>query len=107
MLATDPWTALADPTRRGILARVLARPTSVTDLARDVPVSRPAVSQHLQVLLEARLVEVRPQGRQRIYSARLDGLADLRHELEQFWTQALATFKQVAESTYASQEETP
>jgi DNA-binding transcriptional ArsR family regulator len=62
-------------------------------------VSRPAVSQHLRVLHQARLVEVRARGRHRIYSARPEGLAALRAELDSFWSQALATFKQLAEDT--------
>lgn len=105
MHVTDGWTALGDPTRREILARVSARPSSVTDLARELPVSRPAVSQHLQVLLAARLVDVRPRGRQRIYSARLDGLESLRLELEGFWSQALANLKRVAEESHHHTEE--
>jgi DNA-binding transcriptional ArsR family regulator len=95
--ATDAWAALGDPTRRGILARVAARPSSVTEIARGLPVSRPAVSQHLQVLLDARLVDVHPRGRERIYAARPDGLAAVRAELDQFWSEALANFKQIAE----------
>jgi DNA-binding transcriptional ArsR family regulator len=101
----DAWTALADPTRRGILARVTRRPSSVTDLARDLPVSRPAVSQHLHVLLDARLVDVRRLGRQRIYAARPDGLESLRRELEAFWTQLMANLKRVAEESYRNTEE--
>ncbi len=93
----DPWGALADPTRRGILARVTDRPCSVTDIARDLPMSRPAVSQHLKVLRDARLVDVRPEGRSRIYAARLDGLDEVRRELEAFWRQTLANLKRVAE----------
>lgn len=99
METIDAWAAVGDRTRRTILARVLDRPSSVTDLARDLPVSRPAVSQHLQVLLRANLVEVRPRGRERIYSARLDGLEELRRELDDFWGRALTTFKQLAESS--------
>jgi DNA-binding transcriptional ArsR family regulator len=95
--ATDAWAALGDPTRRGILARVAARPSSVTEIARGLPVSRPAVSQHLQVLLDARLVDVHPRGRERIYAARPDGLAAVRAELVQFWSEALANFTQIAE----------
>ena len=95
----DAWAALGDPTRRQVLARVAARPSSVTDLARGLPVSRPAVSQHLRVLHQARLVDVRPRGRQRIYTARPEGLAALRAELDSFWRQALANFKHVAEAT--------
>ncbi len=104
MQAVDSWSALGDPTRRGILATLARRPSSVTDLARDLPISRPAVSQHLQVLLRADLVEVHPHGRERIYRARLDGLESLRRELEQFWTEALSSFKYLAEDSYRSGE---
>lgn len=97
MRTADPWTALGDPTRREIFARVAAHPSSVTRLADGLPISRPAVSQHLQVLLEARLVDVHPQGRRRIYAARPDGLAALREELDRFWSQALSNFKRIAE----------
>lgn len=105
MRTTDPWTALADPTRRRILARVAHRPSSVTTIARELPVSRPAVSQHLQVLLQARLVDVRPQGRERIYAARPEGLDQLRGELETFWKQALTSFKQVTEERHRREKE--
>ena len=74
----------------------------MTEIARDLPVSRPAVSQHLRVLLDARLVDVRTQGRERFYRPRPDGLDWLRHELETYWTQTLATFKNLAEHTYES-----
>jgi DNA-binding transcriptional ArsR family regulator len=103
----DAWAALADPTRRGILARVVRQPSSVTVLASGLPVSRPAVSQHLQVLLEARLVDVHQRGRQRIYTARLDGLEALRRELGAFWSQALANLKRFAEESYHHTEECP
>ena len=103
MKVIDAWTALGDPTRREILARVVAGPSSVTELARGLPVSRPAVSQHLQVLREAELVVVRTEGRRHVYQARLDGLDALRRDLESFWTQALASFKRVAEDSYAAQ----
>lgn len=104
-MIADPWAAVADPTRREILRRVLARPSGATEIAAALPVSRPAVSQHLQVLLEAGMVTVHPQGRQRIYRARPAGLEVLREELEAFWTQALASFKQVAEESYREQKE--
>lgn len=78
---------------------------SVTELAQGLPVSRPAVSQHLQVLLDARLVDVRQAGRQRIYQVRTDGLETLRSELETFWGQALTAFKRVAEQSYQEQKE--
>lgn len=99
MSTVDAWTALGDPTRRGILARITQEPCSVTALADQLPVSRPAVSQHLQVLFEAGLVDVTPQGRRRIYSARPDGLDALRRELDGFWTQALANFQRLTETT--------
>ncbi|MFC4242188.1 ArsR/SmtB family transcription factor [Gryllotalpicola reticulitermitis] len=107
----DPWYALADPTRRRVFSRVAAGPCSVTEIARELPVSRPAVSQHLRVLLDAGLVDVRRQGRERFYRPRRDGLAGLRHELESYWVQTLSTFKTLAEQSYradaAAQEGIP
>jgi DNA-binding transcriptional ArsR family regulator len=93
----DPWHALADPTRRTILARLAHSPGSVTEIAQDLPVSRPAVSQHLRVLLDAHLLDVQRQGRVHLYRPRRDGLDQLRQELESFWTQSLTTFKELAE----------
>jgi DNA-binding transcriptional ArsR family regulator len=84
---------LADPTRREVFARLAARPRSVTDLANDLPVSRPAVSQHLRVLKEAALVRVRPEGTRRVYSVNPDGLGGIRAELESFWAPALTNLK--------------
>ena len=97
LVAGDPWTALADPTRRAVLARVAECPRSVEQIARSLPVSRPAVSQHLRVLAEANLVVGRREGRCRIYRVQPDGLRGPRAELEQFWSQALLNFKQRAE----------
>jgi DNA-binding transcriptional ArsR family regulator len=71
----------------------------VGELARDLPVSRPAVSQHLRVLKEAGLVIDKPAGNRRIYRVDAEGLAALRADLERFWTQALATYKQVVEQS--------
>lgn len=99
-MTADPWHALGDPTRRQVFARVAHGPCSVTEIAQDLPVSRPAVSQHLRVLLDAQLVDVRQQGRLRLYQVRPDGLARLRLELESYWTRTLTTFKDVAEQTY-------
>ena len=96
----DPWHALADPTRRKVFARVARGRCSVTEIARDLPVSRPAVSQHLRVLLDAHLVDVRQQGRERLYQPRISGLDGLRRELESYWSQALTNFKDVAEQSY-------
>ncbi len=101
----DAWSALGDPTRRGIFARLVERPQSVTELARDLPVSRPAVSQHLRVLKEASLVRVQPVGRHHIYRAHPQGLAQLRSELDAFWGATLDNFKQLAEQEQADDRE--
>ncbi|MGH2987501.1 MAG: ArsR/SmtB family transcription factor [Solirubrobacterales bacterium] len=95
----DGWTALGDPTRREIFQRLADRPSAVGELARELPVSRPAVSQHLRVLKEAGLVIDRPAGNRRIYRVDPDGLASLRADLERFWTQALATYKEIVEQS--------
>ncbi|GAB2792559.1 ArsR/SmtB family transcription factor [Amycolatopsis magusensis] len=95
--AADAWAALGDPSRRQILQRLAERPRSVTEIAEELPISRPAVSQHLRVLKEARLVLVRPVGTRRIYEVDLDGLAKLHEELDQFWGYALKNFKRIAE----------
>jgi DNA-binding transcriptional ArsR family regulator len=91
------WTALGDPTRREIFERVADHPQAVGDLARQLTVSRPAVSQHLRVLKEAGLVFDRPAGTRRIYQLDPAGLEALRTQLDRFWTRALANFKAVAE----------
>ena|SRR5438270_33229 len=96
-VAGDPWAALADPTRRTVLSRVAERPRSVEQIADTMPVSRPAVSQHLRVLADANLVIARRQGRCRIYQLHADGLREPRAELERFWSQALENFKRIAE----------
>jgi len=93
----DGWTALGDPTRRAIFERLADRPSAVGDLARELPVSRPAVSQHLKVLKDARLVVDRPAGNRRIYQLDPEGIGALRADLEQFWSKALATYKAVVE----------
>nr|WP_246461932.1 metalloregulator ArsR/SmtB family transcription factor [Nocardia transvalensis] len=85
-------TALADPTRRAIFEALPQAPRSVGDLAATVGVSSSAVSQHLRVLREARLVMVRPAGNHRLYSLDPRGLADARDYLEQFWPSALASY---------------
>jgi len=90
-------TALADPTRRAIFEHLAERPRAVGELARELPVSRPAVSQHLKVLKGAGLVTDRPAGTRRIYAVDPDGLAELRAYLDSFWNQALAAFKTAAE----------
>jgi DNA-binding transcriptional ArsR family regulator len=93
----DGWTALADPTRRSIFELVAARPRAVVDIAGRLPVSRPAVSQHLKVLKLAHLVLDEPIGTRRIYRVDPTGLQVLRKQLDGFWTQALANFKDLIE----------
>ena len=94
---TDGLTALGDPTRRAIFERLADRPRAVGELASELPVSRPAVSQHLKVLKEARLVVDRRVGTRRIYQLDPEGLRTLRGYLDHFWDQALAGFKTAVE----------
>ena len=93
----DGFTALADPTRRSIFELVAARPRAVGELADRLPVSRPAVSQHLKILKLAHLVLDEPVGTRRIYRVDPTGLQALRKQLDRFWTQALANFKDLVE----------
>ena len=93
----DGWTALGDPTRRAIFEQLAERPRAVVELARELPVSRPAISQHLKVLKDARLVIDRPAGTRRIYRVDPTGVERLRADLDRFWSQALATFKDIVE----------
>jgi DNA-binding transcriptional ArsR family regulator len=94
---TEALTALGDPTRRAIFERLADRPRAVGELASELPISRPAVSQHLKVLKDARLVIDRRDGARRIYQLDPDGLATLRGYLDHFWEQALAGFKTAVE----------
>jgi len=89
--------ALGDPTRRAIFERLAERPRAVGELARELPVSRPAVSQHLKVLKDAGLVIERPAGARRIYQLDPDGVGALRAYLDQFWSKALAAYKEAVE----------
>jgi len=99
----DPWTALGDPTRRAVFARIAQRPRPVGEIARELPVSRPAVSQHLRILKDAGLVSDRRDGNRRIYAVRRDGLEALRVQLDQFWNDALTNFKVLVD--HANQED--
>lgn len=94
---TDPWGALADRTRRTIFKRLAAGPLAVGELAEGLPVSRPAVSQHLKVLRCAGLVTDRQVGTRRIYQVDPRGVAALRAELDVFWDKTLTAFKQLAD----------
>ncbi|WP_170839293.1 ArsR/SmtB family transcription factor [Micromonospora halophytica] len=89
--------ALGDPTRRSIFELLAVGPRSVAEIAADLPVSRPAVSQHLKVLKEARLVSSTAAGTRRVYSLDPQGLAAVRGYFDQFWNQALAAFAQAVE----------
>lgn len=102
--AINGWTALGDPTRRAIFERLVDRPQAVSELASDLPVSRPAVSQHLRVLKEAGLVVDRRAGKHRIYRVDPRGVGALRAELEHFWSKALAAYKEVVEQTTEEDE---
>jgi DNA-binding transcriptional ArsR family regulator len=93
----DAWSALGDRTRRTIFTRLSRRPCAVGELARGLPVSRPAVSQHLRVLKDAGLVSDRAEGTRRIYQVNPAGLEQLRAELDEFWSTALAGFKATVE----------
>jgi DNA-binding transcriptional ArsR family regulator len=95
----DPWAALGDPTRKAIFELLSDRPHAVGELAGALPVSRPAVSQHLKVLKDAGLVIDEAAGTRRIYRVRPDGLAALRADLERFWGKALIAYKATVEQS--------
>ena len=90
--------ALSDPTRRAVLEQLRRGPRAVGEIAAELPVSRPAVSQHLRVLKEAGLVTERQSGTRRLYRLNPTGLAELREYVEGFWEEALASFKAAAET---------
>jgi len=89
--------ALGDATRRAILARLIAGPLAVGELAEEFPVSRPAISQHLRILKDANLVVDRAQGNRRLYQLNPAGFETLREYFEQFWGQALDAFRRKVE----------
>lgn len=91
------WGALGDGTRRAVFERLRAGPRAVGEIARGLPVSRPAVSQHLRVLKSAGLVRERRQGTRRLYSVDPNGLAELRAYVDGFWHDVLGEFAKVAE----------
>ena len=86
------FTAMSDPTRRIVLESLKGKPRTVADIAGQMPVSRPAVSQHLKVLQDAGLVNVRAEGTRRYYSLRHEGLDLLRKYLDGFWQDVVATY---------------
>jgi len=89
--------ALADPTRRQVFERLRHGPLAVNALSRGLPVSRPAVSQHLKVLKDAGLVVERSEGQRRLYSIQRQGLLELREWIDSFWSEALDAFKKEVE----------
>ena len=86
---SDAWALLGDASRRAIIERLSRNPCSVAELAADMPISRPAVSQHLKVLREAGIVADQAQGRHRVYSIDAARLERYRRQLDQFWSDAL------------------
>jgi DNA-binding transcriptional ArsR family regulator len=92
------FEALGDPTRRRVFELLSRGPLAVGELAEQMPVSRPAVSQHLRVLKEAGLVVERPEGARRLYSVQPDGLAELRAYMDRMWGDVLDGFKQAADA---------
>ena len=100
MTYDSTFAALADPTRRKLFETVVARPGPVGALAAQMPVSRPAVSQHLKVLSDAGLVHVTVQGTRRIYAARPEGLAELRAYLDRLWGDVLTEFAKEIEKDH-------
>jgi DNA-binding transcriptional ArsR family regulator len=97
-------TALGDPTRLAIFEMIGAQPRAVHELAAGLPVSRPAVSQHLRVLKQARLVRDRRMGTRRIYELDAEGLALLRDHFAKLWDKALAAFQKAAEDEYQQEK---
>jgi DNA-binding transcriptional ArsR family regulator len=101
----DGLSALGDPTRLAIFEMIGTHPRAVHELAARLPVSRPAVSQHLRVLKNARLVRDRRDGARRIYESNPEGIALLRDHFAQLWEQALASFKKFAEAEYKKEKQ--
>ena len=95
----EGWGVLGDPTRRTIVLQLAQRPQAVVDLAKTLPISRPAVSQHLKVLKDAGLVAEHAEGTRRIYQLNEAGLTALRDQLDTFWNRALANFRDVIDDS--------
>ncbi len=101
----DAWIALGDPTRRALFERLAERPRAVGELAAELPVSRPAVSQHLKVLKDAGLVVDQRAGTRRIYAVDPAGIGALRAELDRFWSKALTAYQLAVEQPPPPKEE--
>jgi DNA-binding transcriptional ArsR family regulator len=103
--AAQAFSALADPTRRRVLEKLAGGPRAVGEIAKGLPVSRPAVSQHLKVLKAAGLVSDRAEGARRVYAIDPQGLGAMRAWLDQFWESALDAFKAEVERDLERQQE--
>ncbi|GIF74917.1 ArsR/SmtB family transcription factor [Asanoa siamensis] len=97
MATYQAWEALGDPSRFAIVTALAERPRAVGELARELPISRPAVSQHLKVLKDAGLVTDRAEGTRRVYRLNPAGVAALRDQLDTFWARALDGYQEIAE----------
>lgn len=97
--SSHAFNALGDPTRRAIFEKLRDKPLAVVDLADGLPVSRPAVSQHLKVLKAAKLISLKIQGNKNIYEVDREGILAMRNYLDQFWDEALDNFKHLVEQT--------
>ena len=98
------WEALGDPSRRAILERLAERPWAVGELAEELPISRPAVSQHLRVLKQAGLVSDRTAGTRRVYRLNPAAVAALRDQLDAFWRRALTSYEDVIEEAMEEEQ---
>lgn len=94
----DTWSLIGDPSRRAIIERLSTGPCSVAELAEHMPISRPAVSQHLKVLRDAGVVHDQPQGRNRVYNIDAARLERYRSQLDQFWSDALGNLTAAAKA---------
>ncbi|WP_167761760.1 metalloregulator ArsR/SmtB family transcription factor [Blastococcus sp. CT_GayMR19] len=101
----DAWSALGDPSRRAIVECLAERPRAVGELAEALPISRPAVSQHLKVLKDAGLVAERVAGTRRIYRLNPAGVAAMRDQLDTYWNRALTGFRDAVASPDDSEEQ--
>src|ERR1700743_3421215 len=99
MNSNAAFNALGDPTRRAIFEKLHKHPLAVVDIANGLPVSRPAVSQHLKVLREAKLITLKTVGNNNIYELDREGILAMRNYLDKFWDDALSNFKTLAEKT--------
>jgi DNA-binding transcriptional ArsR family regulator len=101
----EAFSVVGDPSRRSIVLLLAERPHAVVDLAAVLPISRPAVSQHLKVLKDAGLVDEEPVGTRRVYRLNEAGLLALRDQLDTFWNRALQAFQDIAERSEENPDE--